>query len=224
MLRLGDPARPERAGMSDRRALQRRRVQGGGAARTGRRGAQWLDAGRGSRARQRHVLEAADLDLAVARGAAYYGLVRRGQGVRIRGGTARAYYVGIESRAAGGARACRPPLKALCVVPFGMEEGTEATIPAGSSAWSSASRPSSASRLDRPQSDHVGTLVEDWGDDMEELSPLDVTAARRRAARDGRAGDARKPCHRVGTLELWCVSRDQTQRWKLELNIREREP
>ena len=43
------------------------------------------------------VLGGTDLDLAVAHGAAYYGLVRRGKGVRIRGGTARAYYVGIES-------------------------------------------------------------------------------------------------------------------------------
>ncbi len=43
------------------------------------------------------VLAGADLDLAVARGAAYYGLVRRGRGVRIRGGTARAYYIGIET-------------------------------------------------------------------------------------------------------------------------------
>jgi len=40
-----------------------------------------------------------DLDLAVARGAAYYGLVRRGRGVRIRGGTARAYYLGFTSPA-----------------------------------------------------------------------------------------------------------------------------
>src|SRR5262249_42085810 len=67
------------------------------------------------------VLPSDDLDLAVARGAAYYGLVRRGKGVRIRGGAARVYYVGIETSlpAVPGAP---PPLKALCVVPFGMEE------------------------------------------------------------------------------------------------------
>ncbi len=74
-------------------------------------------------------LPGADLDLAVAAGAAYYGLVRRGKGIRIRGGTARAYYVGVESSlpAVPGAP---PPIKALCVVPFGMEEGTEADVPA----------------------------------------------------------------------------------------------
>ena len=46
---------------------------------------------------ERHVLDAPDLDRAVARGAAYYGLARRGRGIRIRSGAARTYYVGIES-------------------------------------------------------------------------------------------------------------------------------
>ena len=70
------------------------------------------------------VLHGTDLDLAVARGAAYYGLVRRGKGVRIRGGTARAYYVGVETSLPA-VPGSPPPIKALCVVPFGMEEGTE---------------------------------------------------------------------------------------------------
>jgi hypothetical protein len=26
----------------------------------------------------------------------------------------------------------------------------------------------------------------------------------------------------LGTLEVWCVSRDGAERWKLELNIREK--
>ena len=43
------------------------------------------------------VLENKDMDRAVSRGAAYYGLVRRGKGVRIRGGAARVYYVGVET-------------------------------------------------------------------------------------------------------------------------------
>src|SRR5262249_56599908 len=74
------------------------------------------------------VLTGNDLDLAVARGAAYYGQVRRGKGVRIRGGAGRSYYVGVETSlpAVPGAA---PPIKALCVVPFGMEEGTESDVP-----------------------------------------------------------------------------------------------
>lgn len=53
-----------------------------------------------------------DLDRAVARGAAYAGLVRRGRGVRIGAGSARAYFVGVDDGS-----------KALCVVPRGLHEG-----------------------------------------------------------------------------------------------------
>ncbi|MEZ6088838.1 MAG: hypothetical protein R3C05_12600 [Pirellulaceae bacterium] len=68
------------------------------------------------------------MDHAVARGACYYGLNKHRGGIRIRGGTARSYYVGIESAGLAIPGAPRP-LKALCVVPFGMEEGTHADVP-----------------------------------------------------------------------------------------------
>ena len=66
------------------------------------------------------VLTNPSLDLAVARGAAYYGVVRRGGGIRIGGGTARSFYVGLETRAAD-----KPW---LCVVPRDAQEGEEITI------------------------------------------------------------------------------------------------
>ena len=64
-----------------------------------------------------------DFDLSVAKGAAYYGLARRGEGIRIRGGLGRSYYIGIAASmpAIPGMPA---PMKALCVAPFGTEEGT----------------------------------------------------------------------------------------------------
>ncbi|MGD8294673.1 MAG: Hsp70 family protein, partial [Desulfobacterales bacterium] len=70
------------------------------------------------------VLEASNLDLAVAKGAAYYGLARRGRGIRIRSGLNRSYYIGVAASlpAVPGMPA---PIKALCVAPFGMEEGSE---------------------------------------------------------------------------------------------------
>ncbi|MDX2087001.1 MAG: Hsp70 family protein, partial [Kofleriaceae bacterium] len=74
------------------------------------------------------VLAGADLDLAVALGAAHYGQVRRGKGVRIRGGTARAYYIGIES-AMPAIPGFAPPVKALCVAPQGLEEGSTVELP-----------------------------------------------------------------------------------------------
>jgi hypothetical protein len=169
------------------------------------------------------VLPGGDLDLGVARGAAYYGLVRRGKGVRIRGGTARAYYVGIESSlpAVPGAP---PPLKALCVVPFGMEEGTEADVPEqefGLIVGTAAEFRFLGSSVRR--TDSVGTMVEEWEDQIEELSPLTTTLEA-----PGMAGQT-VPVHlhskvtEVGTLELSCLSRDNKQRWKLEFNVRERE-
>ncbi len=70
----------------------------------------------------------ADLMHAVAHGAAYYGIARSGKGVRIRGGVPRTYYVGIESSlpAVPGLAA---PMKALAVVPFGLEEGSKVELP-----------------------------------------------------------------------------------------------
>jgi hypothetical protein len=172
----------------------------------------------------RHVLDAPDLDHAVAQGAAYYGMARRGRGVRIRSGAPRSYYVGIES-AMPAIPGLPAPLKALCVVPFGMEEGTSAALPdrefglvVGEPAefrfLSSLVR-----KTDRP-----GTLIEDWGDDLEELSPLEVTLDV--AGKDDMTVPVSLESRvtEVGTLELWCVARGGSDRWKLELNIREREP
>src|SRR5258708_12929553 len=68
----------------------------------------------------KQILEAPDLEHAVARGAVYYGKARRGRGVRIRSGASRTYYVGIES-AMPAVPGMEAPLKALCGVPFGME-------------------------------------------------------------------------------------------------------
>src|SRR5262249_7057816 len=86
---------------------------------------EWLAADGGSAVKE---LEGADLDLAVARGAAYYGRGRHGHGIRIRGGTAHAYYVGVEA-AVPAVPGFEPPVRAVCVAPFGMEEGTLADVP-----------------------------------------------------------------------------------------------
>jgi Hsp70 protein len=169
-------------------------------------------------------LQGTDLDLAVARGAAYYGLVRRGYGVRIRGGTAQAYYVGIESSLPA-VPGSPPPLKALCVVPFGMEEGTEADVP-GQEFGLVVGEPAEFRFLGSNvrRGDAVGVLVEEWEGQIEELSPLAMTLEA--PGSEGRM----VPVHlhskvtEVGTLELWCLSRDGKQRWKLEFNVREAMP
>jgi hypothetical protein len=167
------------------------------------------------------VLDAPDLDHAVARGAAYYGMARRGKGIRIRGGASRSYYIGIES-AMPAVPGMSAPLKALCVVPFGMEEGTSATInrefglivgePAEFRFLTSATR----------RADPAGALIEDWDDAIDELGPLEVTLQLPNAEDDVVPVTLESRVTEVGTLELWCVARDQSHRWKLELNVRER--
>ena len=165
-----------------------------------------------------------DLMHAVARGAAYYGLARTGKGVRIRGGVPRTYYVGIESSlpAIPGLPA---PMKALTVVPFGLEEGSKVELPERKFALVVGEPAefrffSSLSRKD----DAAGELVEEIGDDIEELAPIEVFLP----AHDG--DNKREQVVPVtlessvtetGMLELWCVAADG-RRWKLEFNVRER--
>src|SRR6202035_2548534 len=90
----------------------------------------WLEqAGAPPLTELRNETKQVDLMHAVAHGAAYYGLARMGKGVRIRGGVPRTYYVGIESSlpAIPGMSA---PMKALTVVPFGLEEGSRVELSA----------------------------------------------------------------------------------------------
>ncbi|MBV8704699.1 MAG: Hsp70 family protein, partial [Acetobacteraceae bacterium] len=73
-------------------------------------------------------LQGFEPDLAVARGAAIYGRHRAtGRGMRIRAGASRSYYIGLETSMPA-VPGFRPPVKALCVVPQGMQEGTELLI------------------------------------------------------------------------------------------------
>lgn len=166
------------------------------------------------------VLEGTDLDRAVACGAAYYGLARRGRGIRIRGGVARSYYIGIETSmpAVPGVAA---PLKALCVVPFGMEEGTEGDIP-GQEFGLVVGEPAQFRFLSSTtrRQDCLGDLIEEPGEEIEELTPLETTLSW--IGQEGVTIPVRLHVRvtEVGTLELWAVSRDETHRWKLEFNVR----
>jgi hypothetical protein len=168
------------------------------------------------------TLTGTDYDLAVAHGAAYYGLVRRGKGVRIRGGTARAYYIGIESSMPA-VPGMAPPLKALCVAPFGMEEGTEAEVTDrefGLVLGEQAEFRFLASSTRRE--DQVGTLLEQADESLQELAPVS-TVLDHGAPGAGQVVPVRlrSKVTEIGTLELWCVTREGDRRWKLEYNVRE---
>jgi molecular chaperone DnaK (HSP70) len=169
------------------------------------------------------VLGGTDYDLAVAHGAAYYGLVRRGKGVRIRGGTARAYYIGIESSMPA-VPGMAPPLKALCVAPFGMEEGSEASVEGrdfGLVLGEPAEFRFLASSVRR--NDAVGTLLDEPDETVKELTPVSTMLGDPDSPEAGQIVPVKlhSKVTEIGTLELWCVQGDR--RWKLEYNVREAE-
>ncbi len=145
-------------------------------------------------------LESSDLDLAVAHGAAYYGMVRRGRGVRIRGGVARSYYVGLET-AAPAVPGVKPPIKALCVVPMGMEEGTEADVP-GPELGLVVGEPTEFRFLGSTvrRDDAVGTILDRWNaEEVQEVDSLETgTGAQPCPGGRGRAGPAPFAGHRGG--------------------------
>ena len=156
---------------------------------------------------------------AVARGAAYYGLARQGRGVRVRGGVPRSYYIGIET-AMPAVPGMKPPLKALTVVPFGMEEGGGHQIKDRQFALRIGER--AQFRLfqstERKQ-DAPGEMIEEIAPEMEELTPVEVSLP-------GNAGETvavtlESLVTETGMLELWFVASD-ARRWKLQFNVRPR--
>ncbi|MDP2904524.1 MAG: Hsp70 family protein [Methylovulum sp.] len=179
----------------------------------------WLTAELAPEAR---LLAGADLDLAVARGAAYYGFVRKGKGVRIKGGTAASYYVGVESSMPA-VPGMAPELEALCIAPFGMEEGTQEELPDdefGLVIGEPVRFRFFASNTRRE--DRVGTRLDYWTDEeLSELAEIEITLP----VEDHRPGEV-VPVHlcaaitEVGTLELNAVSQRDSGRWKIEFDVR----
>jgi hypothetical protein len=168
-------------------------------------------------------LEGFEPDLAVARGAAIYGQLRAtGKGMRIKAGTARSYYVGLETSMPA-IPGFRPPVKALCVVPQGMQEGTEQLIEdrtfglvTGEAAefrfFSSAVR----------SGDAPGQILPDAERELEETSLLEIELP---ALPDIPAGQVvpvriEAVVTELGTLELWMKHTNSDRRWKIEFQVR----
>jgi hypothetical protein len=176
------------------------------------------------------VLEGIDAELAVSHGAAYYARMRRDGGVRIRGGTAQAYYVGIE-RAELAVPGIPPRVDAVCVAPFGMEDGSEVSLPQAFGLV--VGEPvsfrffGSSSRRD----DQVGTSTTPAL--LTELAPIETTLEDLRTpASDDEQTTGESPSGQVvqvrlharvtevGTLELSAVEDGAERRWKLSFDVR----
>ncbi|MCP3869770.1 MAG: Hsp70 family protein [Gammaproteobacteria bacterium] len=180
----------------------------------------WLEAEQAPPAR---LLSGADLDLAVARGSAYYGKVRLGGGVRIRGGTAQSFYVGIETSMPA-VPGLEPPVMALCVAPFGMEEGTEADLPPqefGLVVGEPVRFRFFESSVRRK--DEVGVMLESWlPEELQELGEIEVTLpAEGRSLGEVVPVGLHAAVTETGTLRLEASPVTGEERWKVELDVRQ---
>lgn len=166
-------------------------------------------------------IDSGEFDLSVAKGAAYFGLAKRGKGLRIRGGLERSYYVAIES-AMPAIPGMTPPVKALCVAAKGMEEGARATIESEEFVIVTGETVvfdimGSTCRKE----DQTGSLIDEWDDEeIVDVSTIETTLK----------GDYGKmiavnieiAVTEIGTVEFWCVSKEDGQRWRLEFGVREK--
>jgi molecular chaperone DnaK (HSP70) len=155
-------------------------------------------------------LDHTSLDTAVARGAVAFGLARRGMGQAIGGGTARAYYIGVEGE--------RGRRQALCVAPKGMEDGQSARVPDRVFEL----------RLDAPvafplyvytgdRHDKPGTIV-DVSDELDPLPALE-TVLRDRSRQGGTEASVTVSATmtETGALEIHLATGDlPPRRWKLD--------
>ncbi len=169
------------------------------------------------------VMGGTDPDLAVAKGGCWYANVRNGKGIRIKAGSSRAYYVGIEPSMPA-VPGFRLPVQALCVVPFGMEEGTGEDI-----AYSGLGLllgettefrflSSTARRKDRP-----GEILDDAleNPELEQLPPLAATLPPAEGIPAGSLIPVtlRSELTETGTLQVWCIG-ENSAKWKLEFELR----
>lgn len=166
-------------------------------------------------------IEATDFDLSVAKGAAYYGLARHGHGVRIRSGLGKTYYLGIAA-AMPAVPGMPAPTRALCLAPFGMEEGTSVSVPSQEFILL-VGEPVTFDLLGSNVrfEDPAGVVIDDWEGDIEPITTMETTLA-------GEHGQAipvtlEIKVTEIGTLEVWCVSREDDRKWKLEFSVRERD-
>lgn len=167
----------------------------------------------GARQWQPHVLDNERLDLAVAQGAAYYGMVRRGVGVRIAAGLARTYYIGI-----GGPEG----EAAVCLLPAGTEEGK--TVDLSERHFELTIREpvefpiyASSTRL----TDQPGTMLPFDPEQMTALPPIrTVLEARKKGAGAAVNVELHARLTEVGTLDLWCGEVAGSRRWRLQFDVR----
>lgn len=173
-------------------------------------------------------LAGADYDYAVSKGAAYYGLARQGHSVRIRGGTSRSYFIGVEE-ATPAVPGINPPLRAICIVPFGMEEGEERDLEDQEFALILGEQATfrffshATPKLSNGLEPIVGTIIRNWKQELSELHPIETVLDKEEGEGKTVRVKLKSKVTELGVLELWCVASDK-RKWKLEFDIRQDKP
>lgn len=170
------------------------------------------------------ILPNPDYDFAVSRGAVNYGMARAGKAIRIRSGTSNSYFIGVED-AVPAIPGMATPIMALCIVPYGMEEGTElglktqefGLVVGEMATFRFFSR--SAPKLSDGTEPTMGTVVRQWKNELTELHTIDTHLDK--AEGDGKTIRIKigSRITELGMLELWCKAADG-RKWKLEFDIR----
>ncbi len=165
------------------------------------------------------VLDDGDPDLAVARGAAYFAQVQQGEGVRIKSGTARSYYVGIERNELA-IPGMPPALDAVCIAPVGMTAGdtTALSQPLGLMVGQPAAFRffSSSERNEDAPGDKVAPAPP-----LVELPPVRTTLDNAGGELSGVVPVTLEAVYtELGTLELYCRQQGADRRWKLSFDVR----
>jgi molecular chaperone DnaK (HSP70) len=168
-------------------------------------------------------LEGFEPDLAVAKGAAFYGRNRAtGKGIRIKAGAARSYYIGLQSSMPA-VPGVRPKVKALCVVPQGMEEGSEILIE-GQEFGLVTGEPTEFRFFSSEvrSGDKAGHILADAEREMQETSLLEVTLPAIEEVPPGQPVPVRinAVVTELGNLELWMKHTNSDRRWKVEFQVR----
>ena len=171
-------------------------------------------------------LNSAGLNVSVARGAAYFAALSQGGGIRIKGGVAHAYYVGIEE-AMPAIPGFEPPINAVCMVPFGTEEGS--TLPLSKHRFALRIGEQAVFRLfvsATRKEDETGDVVEMWTpEELRELPPVEASMSGQGEGSEQAEVMLEAHVTSVGTLQLFCVEvNGNGRRWGLEFNIRPTEP
>lgn len=162
------------------------------------------------------ILPAQDHDQAVAKGAAYFANVRRGNGQRIGGGSPRGYYLSIRTK--------EKAKQLLVLLPRGAEEGTyvESTLSFDLMPNTPVSFELMVShtRLE----DQEGDLVEFQEEEFSSLPPLHTILRYGKKKKLSKQSPIKVGLGvhftEIGTLDLWIQSRQSDHKWALTFQLR----